>query len=116
MFKKLFTSSLGQCFSGILGIIAAYQGLGIWALVVQQLCNQIATSYPNVCRGLETQAHFSFDRVKALFSYGGKLLASQLLNVLYLDLRTVIIGRVYSPSMLGYYNRGSSSLSYCFEY
>ena len=108
MFKKLFTSSLGAMFfSGILGIIAAYQGLGIWALVVQQLCNQIAiTVILMFVVDWKPKLIFSFDRVKALFSYGGKLLASQLLNVLYLDLRTVIIGRVYSPSMLGYYNRG----------
>lgn len=108
MFKKLFTSSLGaMLFSGILGIIAAYQGLGIWALVIQQLCNQIAiTVILMFVVDWKPKLIFSFDRVKTLFSYGGKLLASQLLNVLYMDLRTLIIGRIHSPSMLGYYNRG----------
>ena len=108
MFKKLFVSSLGaMLFSGILGIIAAYQGLGIWALVIQQLCNQIAiTVILMFVVDWKPKFLFSFDRVKSLFLYGGKLLASQLLNVLYMDLRTLIIGRVYSPSMLGYYNRG----------
>ena len=108
MFKKLFTSSLGSIIaSGILGIIAAYQGLGIWALVIQQLCNQIAiTVILMFVVDWKPKLLFSIDRVKVLFSYGGKLLASQLLNVLYMDLRTLIIGRIYSPSMLGYYNRG----------
>lgn len=108
MFKKLFASSLGaMLFSGILGITAAYQGLGIWALVIQQLVNQISiTVILTFVVDWKPKLLFSFDRVKTLFSYGGKLLASQLLNVLYMDLRTLFIGRIYSPSMLGYYNRG----------
>jgi len=49
---------------------------------------------------------FSFQRVKKLFSFGWKLLVSSLLNTLYVDIRTLIIGRFYTPSVLGYYNRG----------
>src|SRR5699024_2083149 len=43
LFKKLFKSSLGAILiSGVLGILAAYQDLGIWALVIQQLVNQVS--------------------------------------------------------------------------
>ena len=43
MFKKLFYSSVGAIMaSGTAGIIAAYMGLGVWALVIQQLINQIS--------------------------------------------------------------------------
>src|SRR5690554_4922977 len=85
MFKKLFISSLGAMFfSGILGIIAAYQGLGIWALIIQQLANQISiTVILMFVVNWKPKLVFSFDRVTVLFSYGGKLLASQLMNVLY---------------------------------
>lgn len=39
-FKKLFYSSLGAIIPpGILGIILAYKGLGVWSLVYQQLIN-----------------------------------------------------------------------------
>ena len=108
MFKKLFVSSLGAIlFSGAIGIIAAYKGLGIWALVIQQLTNQILiTAILMFVVSWKPSLIFSFGRAKALFSYGGRLLVSQLLHVLYMDLRTLIIGRVYSPSVLGYYNRG----------
>lgn len=42
LFKKLFVSSIGAILvSGTIGIIAAYSGLGVWALVLQQLTNQI---------------------------------------------------------------------------
>jgi O-antigen/teichoic acid export membrane protein len=49
---------------------------------------------------------FSLKAVKSLFSFGWKLLASSLLNEIYVNLRTLIIGRVFSPTMLGFYNRG----------
>ncbi|NBI07037.1 lipopolysaccharide biosynthesis protein [Senegalia massiliensis] len=108
MFKKLFTSSLGAIIiSGVLGIIAAYQGLGVWALVIQQLVNQISiTVLLLFIVKWRPKLIFSYKRVKILFSYGWKLLISALLNVLYIELRTLIIGRTYSSSMLGFYNRG----------
>jgi len=108
-FKKLFLSSLGaMAISGTIGIIMAYKGYGVWALVYQQLSNQLLITMilwmtvkwrPKLC--------FSFKRIKTLFSYGGKLLASSLLDTLYKNLRSLIIGKVYSPSILGYYNRGN---------
>ncbi len=108
VFKKLFYSSIGSILiSGMAGIIAAYMGLGIWALVIQQLLNQ-ASSIIIMWLTVKWRPKliFSFKRVKVLFSFGWKLLASFLLNTLYSDLRTLIIGRIYNPSTLGYYNRG----------
>lgn len=108
MFKKMFKSSLGATIiSGITGIVSAYLGLGVWALVIQQLTNQISMS---LIMWFTVQwrpiAFFSIAKVKELFSFGWKMLGSSLIDVLYQDLRTVIIGRIYTPSMLGYYNRG----------
>ena len=108
LFKKLFTSSLGSVtISGVVGIIAAYSGLGVWALVLQQLTSQLAVAVI-LWFTVKWRPHliFSTTRIKSLFSYGSKLLASGLLDTLYRNLRTLIIGRMYTPSMLGYYNRG----------
>ena len=108
LFKKLFTSSLGSVMiSGVVGIIAAYSGLGVWALVLQQLTSQLAVAVI-LWFTVKWRPHiiFSTTRVKSLFSYGSKLLASGLLDTLYSNLRTLIIGRMYTPYMLGYYNRG----------
>lgn len=108
LFKKLFTSSLGSVtISGVVGIIAAYSGLGVWALVLQQLISQLAVAVI-LWFTVKWRPHliFSTTRVKSLFSYGSKLLAAGLLDTLYSNLRTLIIGRMYTPSMLGYYNRG----------
>lgn len=108
MFKKLFKSSVGAIVvSGTLGIIAAYFGLGVWALVIQQLVNQIAISVIMwVTVKWRPKLVFSIPKVRELFSFGWKLLASSLLNVFYLEIRTLFIGRLYSSSALGFYNRG----------
>lgn len=108
LFKKLFFSSFGAVtISGTIGVIAAYNGFGVWALVLQQITNQLVTVVLLwFIVKWRPKLIFSTTRIKALFSYGSKLLAAGLINVLYSDLRTLIIGRIYSPSMLGYYNRG----------
>lgn len=108
MFRQLFKSSLGAIIiSGIIGVMAAYLGLGVWALVIQQLVNQFSISIIMwFSVKWRPQLVFSWERVKDLFSFGSKLLASQILNVLYLEARTLIIGRIYSSSTLAYYNRG----------
>ena len=108
LFKKLFISSIGAILvSGTIGIIAAYSGLGVWALVLQQITNQfMITVILWFTVKWRPQLLFSFKRVRLLFSFGWKLLASALLNTLYMNLRTLIIGRIYSPMILGYYNRG----------
>lgn len=108
LFKKLFQSSFGAALiSGIVGTVAAYSGLGVWALVAQHLTNQLTLAIilwftvkwrPNLL--------FSFERVKKLFSFGSKLLISALIDTLYKELNTLIIGRMYTPSTLGFYNRG----------
>lgn len=108
LFKKLFKSSLGaMIISGVLGLTAAYFGLGIWALVIQQLSNQISISVIMwFTVKWRPRLMFSIEKVRVLFSYGWKLLASSLINVLYLEMRTLFIGRLYSSTALGYYNRG----------
>lgn len=108
LFKKLFYSSLGSILiSGTAGIVAALAGLGVWALVIQNLVNRISVSiimWFNV--KWRPILKFSFSRIKSLFSFGWKLLVSGLLDTLSTELRTLIIGRMYNPAGLGYYSRG----------
>lgn len=108
LFKKLFISSFGAVLiSGIVGITLAYAGFGVWALVWQQLINQLLVTiilwYTVRWR---PKFVFSINRVKILFSYGWKLLVSSLIDTFERELRSLIIGKIYPTSMLGFYNRG----------
>lgn len=107
-FKRLFYSSVGAgIVSGIVGIYLAYHDFGIWALVFQQLTNQICiTLILWFTVKWRPTLQFSLERVKVLYSFGWKLLVSSLIDTTYRDLRSLIIGKVYTPAMLGYYNRG----------
>jgi O-antigen/teichoic acid export membrane protein len=107
-FKRLFYSSIGAgIISGVVGISLAYMGYGIWALVFQQLINQVCiTLILWFTVKWRPTLQFSLERVKVLFSFGWKLLVSSLIDTTYRDLRSLIIGKVYTPAMLGYYNRG----------
>jgi O-antigen/teichoic acid export membrane protein len=107
-FKKLFFSSTGAILiSGTVGIYMAYAGCGVWALVGQQITNQLmVTLILWFTINWRPRLLFSGERVKALFSFGWKLLVSALIDTVYRDLRSLIIGKMYNPAMLGFYNRG----------
>jgi|LSQX01.1.fsa_nt_gb teichuronic acid exporter len=107
-FRRLFYSSVGAGFiSGIVGIALAYSGYGIWALVFQQLTNQVCvTIILWFTVKWRPTPQFSKKRVKDHFTFGWKLLVSSLIDTTYRDLRSLIVGKVYNPAMLGYYNRG----------
>lgn len=107
-FKRFFYSSVGSVVcSGIFGIFLAYRGYGAWALVIQQLIN--ATLIPIILWftiDWHPKVIFSFKRVRGLFSFGWKLLCSALLDTTFRNLYNVIIGKSFSSSALGIYNRG----------
>lgn len=108
IFRKNFFSTLGgNIVSGILGLVAAYGGLGLWALIIQNLSYLIVTTvllwYTVKWRPILA---FSWNRLKGLLNFGWKLMASALAGAIYDDLRTLIIGKVYSKSDLAYYSRG----------
>lgn len=107
-FKKLFIVSVfSVLISGIVGITLAYSGFGVWALVVQQIVNQASTTFILwFTLKWRPKLIFSIKRVGILFSYAWKLLVSSLIDTLYMNLRGLIIGKVYTYNMLAFYNRG----------
>ena len=108
IFKKFFFATLaGTIGAAVLGIWMAYKGFGVWALVGQQLFNiTVDTIVLWMTVKWRPKLYFSITRLKTLFSFGVKLLISSLVATLYRDIRQLIIGRIYSPSDLAYYNKG----------
>lgn len=108
MFKRFFFSTLGgTIFSALFGIVLAYQGFGVWALVAQQLSNTaIDTLILWLTVKWRPKLMFSWNRLKTLLVFGWKLLVSALLDTCYNNLRNLIIGKMYSSADLAYYNQG----------
>lgn len=107
-FKQVFRSNLAAIIiAGIVGIVLAYMGAGLWALVAQSLTNVIVACIVMwFTVKWRPQLICNFSRIKVLFSFGWKLLVSSLLDTLYQDLRSLVIGKKYDSGTLGYYNRG----------
>lgn len=107
-FKNLFFSSSGAVLiSGTVGVVMAYKGFNIWALVFQQITSQISSVLILwFTVKWRPQLLFSFEKVRNLFSFGWKLLVSSLIDTLYQNLRSLIIGKMYNTAMLAFYNRG----------
>lgn len=102
-------SIVSTLLTGAVGLWMAYAGYGVWALVVQNLFSSVIRTvllwvivkwYPKLV--------FSWKSFKELFSFGSKLLASALLDTLYNNIYTLVIGKVFSSSTLGVYSKANA--------
>ena len=108
LFKRFFFATIGGTLgAAVVGIVMAYCGFGVWALVAQMLFNTIVdTTILWITVKWRPKKMFSFARIKVLFSFGWKLLVSSLIDVLYNESRQLIIGKMYTSSDLAQYNQG----------
>lgn len=107
-FRKVFFSNVGGIIvSGLVGIVIAYMGGGLWALVAQTLLNiTVACIVMLFTVNWKPRLVLELSRIKVLFSYGWKLLVSTLIDTLYQDLQSLVIGRKYDSETLAFFNRG----------
>lgn len=108
-FKLFFKATLiGTIFSAFVGIGMAMAGLGVWALVGQILSNQlIDTILLWITIDWKPSFRFSVERFKPLYRFGWRVFASSLLDTLYKNLRSLLIGKIYTEKDLAYNNRGN---------
>lgn len=110
LFKKTFTATLvGSLVSGIFGVILAYLGFGVWALVSQSLLANIFNMLTLILIiPWRPKLLFSWQRARTLMGFGSNILLSTLISTIYKEIRQLIIGKMYEPADLGFYNRGMS--------
>ena len=107
-FKTIFwRSAVAIPISGIVGIVLAYQGFGIWALVIHSLLNTlIIVIFMHMIPELRLRFDFSWQRAKELYSFSIKILITHLVSGGGDTIRTMTIGKWYTPSNLAYYDKG----------
>ena len=92
--------------SGIVGIVMALIGFGVWSLVAQSLTNQgLRTILLWVENKWVPQFRFSSESFHELFGFGWKMMASGVLDTVWKELYQVVVGKFYSPATLGQYTR-----------
>lgn len=107
-FKELSYISIStQITTGILGLILAYNGAGVWALVGQNisscLLRAIFIQYYTKWKPMLT---FSMTSFKKMFSYGWKLLCAGIINSVYENIYSLVIGKIYDAKQVGFYSQG----------
>ena len=99
-------ASIAAAVSGIVGIVMAYHGFGVWSLVIQQLLNLgLNTGLLWLFSKWRPRLIYSWKSFHELFAFGSKLLVSGLLDTVYRNIYPLVIGKLFSASSLGHYTR-----------
>lgn len=109
MFRKFFFSTItGTIVSGIVGIVMAHFGFGVWSLVAQYLTNvTVGTVVLFFTVRWRPILAYSWNRLGGLLGYGWKLLVSGLIETGYNELRKIIIGIKWDKTDLSFYTSGN---------
>ena len=109
-FKKMFFSSFAATLiAGTIAMILAYRGMGCWALIWQNIVQQILLSFFSFpfCRW-KIKRQCSKKSFCEVFNFGSNVLLAELLYTGVENLRTLLIGVRYSSADLAYYDRGQT--------
>lgn len=108
MFRKLFICNIiSSVISGAVGVVMALLGAGYWALIAQQISSVIVVAIALTIHA-SWKPRFAFDvnSAKDQFRFGWKMLSAALINAVYRELNSLIIGRKYSATDLSFYTKG----------
>ncbi|MHA7129370.1 lipopolysaccharide biosynthesis protein [Algoriphagus namhaensis] len=116
-FRKLTQIRLpAMILSGLIALIAAYQGLGVWSLVLMYLVNQVLlTALFWIFGNWRFRFDFEYSRFREHFSFGYKLSLASILNTVFDNIYHVIIGKFFAVSTLGFYTRAHMMKQYPVE-
>ena len=107
-YRTSFNASLvGAIFQGATGILFALKGLGAWALVYSSVINYVVCAiYMWIAVRWKPKLEFSFASLKRNLPFSMKILGFDLIDAVFNNLMSLIIGRVYDSESLAYYNKG----------
>lgn len=101
-----------QLFSGVIGIVMAYSGWGVWALVFQQVFGGLLNAILLwLFAGWRPTSEFSKESFRYLWGYGSKILGASLIQQVYDNIYPLVIGKAFTASSLGLYSRAQGFAS-----
>lgn len=104
-FKALAIRSISvSFFGGLVGIVAAFSGLGVWSLVIQQLLGEtLGVAVLWKASDWTPRFKFSLYHLKELFNFGINLVGISLVNFVTVNADNLLIGYFLGATALGYY-------------
>lgn len=108
LFKKFFFASLlGTILGAVIAYIMAIHDYGPWAYVTFHLVDVgVDTVIIWFTVGWKPKMMFSFERLKSLYGFGSQVMAGTMINTLYDDFVSLMVGKIYTSEMLALYQRG----------
>jgi teichuronic acid exporter len=104
--SQIISASISSLTSGIVAIYFAYNGFGVWALVIKALIHStIQSSMLWVYSKWHLSLFFNRQKFKSMFAFSSKLLLSGLLNAVHQNILTIVIGKYFSATDLGFFKR-----------
>ena len=109
-FKTLMFATMPSLFLyGLVGIFLAINGFGVWSLVWAAIAQSIAVSIQLWLKStFKPILIFNIVKFKYHFNFGYKLLLSGLLETIFSNSYTFIIGKLYAPSQVGFYSKSNN--------
>ena len=106
-------SVISVLLSGTIGVVTAYWGYGVWALAIQMVIAAfIRMILLWIYAGWLPIKAFSIQSFRSLFGYGSKLLIANLVVTINSSISSLILGKKFAASQLGYYNRGEQFVNF----
>lgn len=104
-FKVQLKASLpASLLSGGIAVLLAYNGWGVWALVVQNLLNALLhTVLLWRIEGWRPTWQISWLSLKGMYSFGHKLFLAGVLDTVFQNLYVIVIAKIFSASTAGLY-------------
>ena len=108
LFRKTFvTSAINAVICGAVGIGMAMAGFGVWALIFQSIVGTVVNTIVLFFMiPWRPRLVFSKASAKSLLGFGSRVLAAELSASFFAQVRSLVVGAVYSTADLAYFNKG----------
>lgn len=113
-FKKLTYIQLPSSIAaGIISVIMASLGYGVWSLIVLQLAGRLLFAIQIwIHSNWKPLTAFDLERAQRLFGFGGRLMIATIIRRVYDNLYLVIIGKFFPLSSVGFYQNANNLVQY----
>jgi teichuronic acid exporter len=107
---QLRIGAIATILAGAIAVAMAWNGWGVWALVAQTLVVAfVTTTLLWIIVGFRPGFVFSLKSARRLFGFGGYIFASRLMFMAFSRAHTIVIGRAFTLTDLGLYERANSA-------
>lgn len=107
--RQTLISFTATIISGTTGVIIAYNGFAVWALVFQTMAGNIIRIMGLwITSKWRPSFLFSWKSLKELYNYGFKIFLSGLSDIIFTKMYFPLIGKYFSATQLGYYTNATS--------